>query len=277
MATVKEIIEKITPRFKSISESPRLDAELIVGLVAHKTREELFAHPQIELSSRELRQLSKLVKRREKGVPIAYLSGHKEFWDLDLEVGSDVLIPRPETEMLVEWTLMYCPKEDKCRIADLGTGSGAIALALARERPQWRIHAADNSRRALKVAKRNAKRHGIKNVKFYSGEWCEALPRNDYHAILGNPPYVPEVDSHWPQLRFEPREALAAGADGLDAIRVIIPQAYDFLRKDGWLVLEHGDHQSEKMRALMEEAGYQAIEDLPDLAGLPRMMVGRKH
>ncbi len=276
MTTVKQAIEKIEPQLRDVSESPRLDVELILSAVIKSTREELYAHPERKLTIRSQRQLIKLIDRRKKGEPVAYLIGHKEFWTLNLDVNSHVLIPRVETELLVEWTLNQFPKEEKIKIADLGTGSGAIALALASECPNWQIDAADNSSKTIKVAKQNAKKNGIKNVKFYLGEWCDALPRNDYHAILGNPPYVPESDSHWPHLRFEPREALAAGGDGLAAIREIIPEARNFLMDGGWLVLEHGDQQALAVVALMQDAGYREVRDFPDLAGLPRMVVGKK-
>lgn len=276
MTTIRQAIEKIEPQLREMSESSRLDVELILCAVLKITRETLYAYPERKLTIRLQRQLIKLIERRKKGEPVAYLIGHKEFWTLDLDVNSHVLIPRVETELLVEWALNQFSREEEIRMADLGTGSGAIALALASECPHWLVDAADTSSQAIKIAKQNSKKYGIKNVRFYLGEWCDALPRNDYHAILGNPPYVSESDSHGLHLRFEPREALAAGGDGLAAMREIIPQARDFLMEGGWLVLEHGDQQAAAVMELMEDAGYWEVNDFPDLAGLPRMVVGRK-
>lgn len=217
-----------------------------------------------------------LGERRLMGEPIAYIIGEKEFWSLHLRVTPDVLIPRPETEMLVEHALNLLPKNEKIWIADLGTGSGAIALALAWARPHWQIDATDNSPTALKAAKINTRHYKIKNIDFYFGEWCKALPQAGYHAILGNPPYIPEGAKHLQQLKYEPRESLTGGPDGLSAIKVIIKEAQTYLRTGGWLLLEHGFDQYEKIRVLMKNAGYQEVKDYKDLAGLPRMVVGKK-
>lgn len=275
MTTVNDVIEKITNQLTPFSETARLDAELLVGYVTGLTRTTLFTHPEKTLSSSEQKHLQSLVERRLGQEPVAYLVGHKEFWTLDLTVNSDVLIPRPETEMLVEWALTHLPKTQKIQLADLGTGSGAIALALARECPLWSIDATDNSMQALMVAKGNAEKYAIKNVNFYVGEdWCQALPRKGYHAILGNPPYIKESDTHVPQLiKSEPRSALVAGADGLTAIRRIAIDARHYLLPGGWLVLEHGYDQRDAVINLLGEFGYKNIQDHDDLANLPRMIV----
>ena len=179
--------------------------------------------------------------------------------------------------MLVEWALNHLPSSQKLKIADLGTGSGAIALALAVERPHWQMDATENSIAALKVARTNAEKYAIKNVNFYFGEWCRALPYKDYHAILGNPPYIKETDVHLPSLiRNEPRAALVAGKDGLEAIRQIIVEAHHYLVSGGWLVLEHGYDQRDQIVELAKKMGYHAVTDHTDLAGLPRMIVCRK-
>ena len=269
-------MDKIARQLTGYSETARLDAEILVGRVLKKSRTELFTYPEVLLTEKQQKKIVDLGRRRLAGEPIAYIVGKKEFWSLNLRVTPDVLIPRPETEMLVNHALKLLPKNEEIQIADLGTGSGAIALALALVRPRWKIDATDNSLKALKAAKTNKIRYKIKNVSFYFGEWCKALPLNGYHAILGNPPYIPEEDRHLQQLKYEPREALAGGPDGLSSIKVIIEEAQIYLRAGGWLLLEHGFDQCEKICVLMQDSGYQEVKDYKDLAGLPRMIVGKK-
>ncbi len=277
MKTIKEGIEAYTDELKSHSETPRLDAELLIAAITEQPRTQLVAYPERQLTAAEEKQLKKYVNRRSKGEPIAYILGHKEFWSLDFHVTPDVLIPRPETEMLVEWALNNLPEKETCRVADLGTGSGAIAIALADERPNWIIDATDISKKALKVAKQNADWYRVANVNFYCGQWCQALPGKNYHAILGNPPYIASHDEHLQNLHYEPRSALSAGEDGLDAIRIIIREAKTYLSENGWLVLEHGYDQSDKIVELMKQNNYRDVKDYPDLAHMPRMIVGRKY
>ena len=275
MISIKKMIDKITQQLTSCSKTAKLDAEILVGKVLQKSRAELFAYSEVILTVKQQKQIMKYAERRLIGEPIAYIIGNKEFWSLNLTVTPDVLIPRPETEILVEYALKLFSKNEKIRLADLGTGSGAIALALAWERPYWQIDAIDNSSKALKVAKTNTEHYRIKNINFYLGEWCKALPQRDYHAIVGNPVYVSEEDRNLQQLRYEPREALVSGPDGLSAIRIIIEEAQIYLRPNGWLLLEHGFDQSEKIIVLMEDFGYQEVKDYKDLAGLPRMITGK--
>ena len=277
MIPIKEmIINKITQQLTGCSETARLDAEILLGRVLKKSRTELFSYPETLLTKKQQEKIIEFMRRRLMGEPIAYITGEKEFWSLNLRVTPDVLIPRPETEMLVEHALNLLPENKKIRIADLGTGSGAIALALARERPHWQIDATDNSPTALKVAKTNARYYKIKNINFYFGEWCKALPQVMYHAILGNPPYIPERDKHLQQLKYEPRKSLSGGPNGLSAIKVIIEEAQIYLRTGGWLLLEHGFDQFEKICALMQDVGYQEVKDYKDFSELPRMIVGKK-
>ena len=275
MITIKGAIDYIVQQLSSFFDTPRLDAELLIENVLQKSRTELFAYSEKYLTSQQQEELSDKIIRRMKGEPIAYILGYKEFWSLNLKVTTDVLIPRPETEMLVELALKNLLREERLRIADLGTGSGAIALAIASERPNWIIDATDNSKNALKIAKINAVRNRIKNCHFYLGEWCQALPRCDYHAIMGNLPYVPNGDKHLNQLRYEPREALVGGLDGLSAIKIVINEAKSYLIKGGWLLLEHGFDQAEKIIVLMQAAGYYDIDDQCDLVGLSRIIMGR--
>lgn len=275
MTTVKEIIRNISYQLNICSETPNLDAEMLIGYILQKSRAELFAHPEIQVTPIQKKQLTNYVSRRVAGEPVAYIFGEKEFWSLSLIVTPDVFIPRPETEMLVEWILKNLPKDERLRVADLGTGSGAIAIAIASERSHWQIVAVDNSKKALKVAKINAERYHIRNINFYFSEWCQALAQKNYHVIVGNPPYIFDYDNHLKQLQYEPQKALIGGPDGLSSIRTIIEEAKSYLTDGGWLLLEHGFDQSQKIIELMEAAYYYQVQDYTDLAGLPRMVVAR--
>jgi len=250
----------------------RLDAELLLAHVLDVPRPAIIARDDRVLTPEELGDFERLLARRVAGEPLAYLTGEKEFWSLALKVTPDVLVPRPETELLVEWALELLPARESVRVLDLGTGSGAIALALARERPAARVVATDVSGAALAVARSNADRHGITNVTFMEGSWFAASPAAD--LIVSNPPYVAERDPHLDDLRFEPRLALTSG-DGLDAIRAIVQGAAHHLNPRGWLVLEHGAAQGAAVRELLARAGFAAVETRRDLAGLERVTGGR--
>lgn len=241
------------------------------------TREYLYTYPEYALTPEQQQHFNQLMTRRTAGEPIAYILGHKSFWTLDLQVTPDTLIPRPETELLVELALQKLPQNAALAVADLGTGSGAIALALASERPQWQLLATDKSSAALVIAKQNAKRLGICNVLFYAGDWCAALPKQQrFAAILSNPPYIRRDDSHLQQtgLQFEPRTALVAAAKGLRDIQTIIAQARHGLVKNGLLLLEHGHDQAVAVRELLIAAGYHAVASHCDYAGIERVTGG---
>lgn len=276
MPTVKFFVDDLTAQFKRISTSPRLDAELLVARALQKTRTQLLAYPETVFTIEEAECLKQLATRRLQGEPIAYILGQQEFWGLELEVNDSVLIPRPETELLVAWVLDHFPAAPSLRLADLGTGSGAIALAIASERPHWFIDASDQSHKALAVARRNAARLGITNVHFYLGDWCSALPNKNYHVIVANPPYIRENDPHLLDLTYEPKTALVANEAGLAALRKIILEARDYLVKDGWLILEHGYDQQQPLLELMQQLGYRDVQDKIDLQQLPRMIIGKK-
>ncbi|AJC50373.1 SAM-dependent methyltransferase [Coxiella endosymbiont of Amblyomma americanum] len=273
--TIKKLLDNIIQKLSQCSETARLDAEILVGAVLEKSRADLLAHPEVVLTTKQQRQIMRHVERRLFGEPIAYILGKKEFWSLSLVVTSDVFIPRPETEILVEHVLKLLPKDKKIQLADLGTGSGAIALALATECPNWHIDAVDISPKALKIAKTNVEHYKIKNVNFYLGKWCKILPRHNYHAIVGNPPYISNKYNYFQKLKYEPKEALFSGPDGLSDIKIIIEKAKNYLSVGGWLLLEHGFDQTKKLVAFMQNIGYQNIRDYPDLSGLPRMIVGK--
>ena len=218
-----------------------------------------------------------LVARRLAGEPVAYLRGRQGFWTLDLAVSPDTLIPRPETELLVELALARLPTDAGLRLADLGTGSGAIALALASERPDAELDAVDASDAALAVARRNAAGAGLGNVAFHRGHWFEPLTGRRYHLVASNPPYVADGDPHLDRgdLRHEPPMALSSGPDGLDAIRLIVAAAPAHLHAGGWLLLEHGHDQGGAVRALLHAAGLEAVATHRDLEHRDRVSLAR--
>ncbi len=260
------------------SDSPRLDAEVLLALVLGKPRSHLMAWPERELSAAEQAAFDGLVEKRRQGVPVAHLTGEREFWSLPLEVEPHTLIPRPDTELLVELALQRIPAGRRCRIADLGTGSGAVALAIASERPHSEVLATDRSPASLELARRNARRLGLRNLAFVCGDWCDALRDASLDLLVSNPPYIAEADPHLARgdLRHEPRQALAAGADGLDALRVLAEQASRVLRPGAWVLLEHGWEQGEDVRRLLDKQGLIDTETFPDLAGRARVTGGRR-
>lgn len=258
----------------------RIDPADAAWLLAHALRRPrawLYAHANDPVDAGVAAAFDALVARRAGGEPVAYLIGRRGFWTLDLAVTPDTLIPRPETELLVEQALLRIPSAHPARIADLGTGSGAIALAVASERPLARVVATDVSRQALATAAANAGTHGIGHVEFRHGHWWSPLSGERFDLVASNPPYIADADPHLRQgdLRFEPRGALASGHDGLDAIDAIVRGAPAHLVPGGWLLLEHGHAQGEVVRALLLRAGFDAVATERDLEGRERVTGGR--
>jgi len=255
--------------------SARFDAEILMAHVLESKRSFLYANPELELPDNRSDTFKKLIKQRVQGQPVAYLTESSEFWSLPLKVNPAVLIPRPDTERLVEAALLKIPENADWRIADLGTGSGAIALAIASERPKCEIHATDISPAAIEVARENANRPGFGHIRFHCGSWNEPL-KGKFHLVVSNPPYIDANDPHLANgdLRFEPRDALCPGADGLSAIREISPLAQAMLVDGGWLMFEHGWEQGPATRQVMLDAGFVNIETLQDLQGHDRVTLG---
>jgi release factor glutamine methyltransferase len=249
-----------------------LDAQLLLAAALSLPRSALLAHDADVLEPRQASALDTLLARRARGEPLAYIIGRKEFWSLQLRVTPDVLVPRPETELLVERALHLLPAQD-ASVADLGTGSGAIALALASERPRWRITATDQSAAALAVAEGNACTLGLTNVQFAAGSWFEPLQSERFDLIGSNPPYIAAGDPALadPALRHEPALALASGATGLEALATLIAGAGAHLTANGWLLLEHGAGQQREVADLLVAQGFRHVRCHADLAGLPRM------
>lgn len=275
--SIKQCLYRATARLAPVRDSARLDAELLLMRVTGFSRATLHAWPEREVPQAARARFEDLVERRARGEPVAYLVGEREFWSLPLKVTPDTLIPRPETELLVEQALARVPPEARWRIADLGTGSGAIALAIAHERPNCQVVATDASAATLAVAQENATRLGLANVTFRQGSWFEPLRGERYELIVSNPPYVAEDDPHLERgdLPFEPGAALAAGPDGLRDLRHIVGHAADHLTPEAWLLLEHGWDQGPAVAALLKQQGFAAVGTLNDLAGQDRISLGR--
>lgn len=255
----------------------RHEAEQLLLHVLGVERAWLFAHATDAVDQDARQRFELLVARRAEGHPLAYLVGRRGFWTLDLQVNTATLIPRPETELLVEQALARLPDDDMVRVADMGTGSGAVALSIASERPLATVMATDVLGPALAVAVKNAQAHGLENVWFRRGHWFVALGADRFDMIVSNPPYIAAGDPHLTQgdLRFEPPPALASGADGLDAIREIVAGAPEHLVPGGWLLLEHGWDQGEAIRALLEQAGFVDAQTVQDLEQRDRVTLGR--
>jgi release factor glutamine methyltransferase len=255
-----------------------LDAEVLLMRVCGLDRAELVIRADRTLSDEEVQHLEALVTRRRAGEPVAYLTGSREFWSMELAVSPATLIPRPETELLIELALECIPVNARWTVVDIGTGCGAIALALAKERPRCRIIASDCCVHALQVAKRNAKKHGLSRVEFRAGRWLAPLAGARAHIIISNPPYIRQGDPHLrdPALSFEPVHALLGGCDGLDGIRHLIQQARQYLHADGWLLLEHGREQAGAVTRLMRRCGYYHISTHRDYAWCQRASRARR-
>jgi release factor glutamine methyltransferase len=254
-----------------------VDAAVLLAHVLGRQRSWLHAHGEDAVAEVDAMRYRELLARREAGVPVAYLTGSRGFWRFDLQVTPDTLVPRAETELLVELALERLPADRPLRIADRGTGSGAIALALASERPRSRVVATDASAAALAVARRNAEALVVGNVEFREGDWLAPLAGERFELIASNPPYIALGDPHLGEgdLRFEPAGALSSGDDGLDAIRAIVSAAPAHLVAGGWLLLEHGWEQGDAVRGLMERAGFSAVATGRDLEQRERVTCGR--
>lgn len=273
--TISDALHTATLLLERSSTSARLDAELLLAYVTGLSRTDFRAAPERELPAAAGWSFQQLIRRRLQGEPVAYIRGHQEFWSLLLEVTSAVLIPRPETELVVERTLALL-RPDATAMADLGTGSGAIALAVASERPSLQITAVDVSVEALDIAKRNAARLQLRNIRFERGQWFAPLAGRRFDVVAANPPYVARGDADLAAdvSRFEPEIALIAGATGLEAIEQILAQAGSYLTPGGWLVLEHGWTQAGAVRERLVRSGFAHVRSHADLAGHERVTEG---
>jgi release factor glutamine methyltransferase len=272
--TTSDLLARGTSLLGPVLEWPSLDAGILLAFALQVPRVRLKSHPEEVRTTADLEAYLALVERRARGEPLAYITGTREFWTLELRVSRDVLVPRPETELLVERALALCTPA-AARVADLGTGSGAIALALAAERPAWEIMAVDASAAALAVATDNARRLGLTNLTFQSSNWFSALAGRRFGLVVSNPPYVDARDPVLLALQYEPRQALTPGEDALADLRAIIRGAPDHLLEGGWLALEHGATQAAAVAHELVARGFGSVRSHRDLGGHERVTEGR--
>ncbi|KGP63113.1 SAM-dependent methyltransferase [Legionella norrlandica] len=276
MISISSALEEALQQLKEKNPEARLEAEVLLCYVLHKSRAYLFAHPDALINHEQIDRYLQMIKQRSEGLPLAYITGQREFWSLPLKITTDVLIPRHETERLVELALELLPDKNHISVLDLGTGSGAIALALAKERPRWHIDACDFSKGALELARDNAKVLGIKNINFYHSNWFNEIPQKQYHAIVSNPPYIAEDDPHLKKgdLRFEPTSALVSSQDGLADLQYIIEHSCKYLLPNGLLLVEHGFEQKNAISSILKKLGYKNIHCWQDIQGHDRVSGG---
>lgn len=274
--SIENALREATEQLRAVSDSARLDAELLLCRAINTPRAYLFAHPEEELDTASLDRFGDTLARRLAGEPMAYIEGIKEFWSMELMVSPATLVPRPETEVLVERALCEIPRDAAWNVLDLGTGSGAVALAIARERPLCNVTATDVSEDALAVARVNARQLDVGNVEFLQGNWTDPVKGRVFDLVASNPPYVAAGDELLEALQAEPQSALISGDDGLDAIRVLVRECGSILRPGGILAFEHGSDQAETVRELCLRYAWIDIQCHKDYALLPRVTVARK-
>jgi release factor glutamine methyltransferase len=268
---IDEALDGAISALDASSDSPRLDAELLLARALDVPRSYLFAHPDDTMDPDAAERFSQSVARRADGMPMAYITGEKEFWSMTLIVSPDTLVPRPDTETLVDQALIRIPRRKSLDVLDLGTGSGAIALAIARERPLCNVVATDVSVGAIAVARENARQHELPNVEFLEGSWTDPVRERQFDLIVSNPPYVASGDAHLKALKYEPLSALDAGPEGLDAIRQIAATAGTVLKSGGELLLEHGAEQADAVAEVLKQHGWTGITNVKDMSGQPRV------
>jgi len=276
-SSIAESVAAGTRALTPHSESPRLDAELLLGKVLGLPRSALIAHNDEPVAAQYARAYEGLIAQRAQGAPVAYLTGSREFWSLTLDVTPAVLVPRPETETLIERVLELKSAAEACTVLDLGTGSGAIALAIAAERPRWQVTGVDISPQALEIAARNSRKLKMARIQWRLGCWFDAAPRKRFDLIVANPPYIATADPALANLSAEPGIALHAGPTGLEALRAIIAAAPLHLRPRGWLVLEHGATQALDVARLLKRHGFARIRTYPDTFGKSRVTLATIH
>lgn len=273
MTDIQSAIQQASSILADSSDSAHLDAEVILCHVLDKPRSHLRAWPEKQLAEQHQTEFSTLIKQRHQGMPVAYITGTKEFWSRDFKVNSDVLIPRPDTELLIELSLNILLDIPRAHIVDLGTGSGIIAITLAAERPDIKVIAADLSFAALNIAKQNSAMHQTKSVQFIHSSWFDNIPASKFDLVISNPPYIDGKDPHLSQgdVRFEPNSALIADNLGLKDINDIADHSRHYLNDKGTLLIEHGYDQEVSVQAIFNSFGYQQIKTHHDLSGNPRV------
>jgi len=277
MQSIKYVLNEAARILAASSDSAALDAEILLCLTLDKERSHLRAWPDKKLQPEHTARFWTLIQERQKGTPIAYITGRREFWSRDFHVTPDVLIPRPDTELLIELSLKLIPPDKLIKIIDLGTGSGIIAITLAAECPHALVSATDFSLAALRIAQLNANKHHINNIQFYQSNWFANVPDAKFHLIVSNPPYIAEDDVHLKQgdIRFEPQTALCAGEQGLSDIKIIAETARNRLEPGGHLLIEHGYDQQHPVQTIFKDFHYDNVQTVTDLSGQPRVTYGQ--
>jgi release factor glutamine methyltransferase len=277
MHRIKSVLHDAAGTLTAVSDSALLDAEVLLCLALNKQRSYLRTWPDQIVEPEHLTTFRTLLEQRQQGLPIAYITGNREFWSRDFQVTPDVLIPRPDTELLIELSLNLIPADEPIKIIDLGTGSGIIAITLAAERPNVQIIATDFSSAALRIAQLNADKHHISNIQFYHSDWFTDIPTDKFNLVISNPPYIAQDDIHLQQgdVRFEPQTALCAAERGLSDINIIADVARNYLELGGHLLIEHGYDQSQQVQALFKDLHYDKVRTHTDLSGQPRVTYGQ--
>lgn len=277
MHSIKSVLRDAADSLALISDSALLDAEILLCQALNQSRSHLRAWPDKQLQPEQIKAFKALLAQRRQGTPIAYITGNREFWSRDFQVSPDVLIPRPDTELLIELSLNLIPADKSVKIIDLGTGSGIIAITLAAERPHAQISATDFSLAALRIAQINAEKHRINSIQFYHSNWFANVPDAQFDLIASNPPYIAEDDAHLQQgdVRFEPQSALSSPEQGLADIKTIAGAARNYLKPGGHLLIEHGYNQQQQAQTLFKNLHYDNVQTYKDLSGQPRVTYGQ--
>jgi len=275
--TIQQALQQALQNLAEISPTARLDAQVLLSHILQCNTAHLLAWPEKKLSQEQLTNYRHLIQQRQQGVPVAHLTGSREFWSLNFSVNDSTLIPRPETETLVEFILDKFNDREKIKLLDMGTGTGAIAISIATEKPGWEIFASELSADALKLARDNSNSHQSSNITFIHSDWFNNIKYNDFDIIVSNPPYIANDDPHLSagDVRFEPQSALSAGAAGMDDIEYLCRHAKNHLKKNAWLIIEHGYNQKQLVADCFAENGFTRIEQTQDLSGHIRMTAGK--
>lgn len=275
---IQQALQQASDTLSETSASADLDAQVLLTHVLRCNTAHLAAWPEKNLEEEQLSQYLQLIQQRKKGLPVAHLTGSREFWSLEFSVNNSTLIPRPDTETLIEFILDKFSDKEDLKLLDMGTGSGAIAISIATEKPGWKIFASDISEQALDLARENSRRHQTANTTFIHSDWFSSITDNDFDIIISNPPYIAEDDPHLAEgdVRFEPLNALTSGAEGMDDIEHLCLNAKSHLAKSGSLIVEHGYNQQQLVADCFAKNGYMQIEQKQDLSGHTRMTAGKR-
>ena len=270
---IQQALQQANQDLSESSPSAMLDAQVLLSFVLRCNSAHLAAWPEKELSEEQQSHYLQLIQKRHQGSPVAHLTGQREFWSLNFSVNDSTLIPRPETETLIEYILAEFNHRETLKLLDMGTGTGAIAIAIAKEKPGWEIVASDISAEALKLARQNSEQHQTANITFIQSDWFENISADDFDIIVSNPPYIASDDPHLQQgdVRFEPLSALTSGPEGMDDIEQLCSQAADYLNNNGWLIIEHGYNQAQQVADCFAKNGFTMIGQQQDLSGHTRM------